>query len=112
MFEIEFKLKFKLNGREVQWDAFVDALKLHVTDAVISAIQQQGSADRARQSSLLQSSQGERRAFGLDDAAKLLSVSKFTLMRRIREGKIRAVRVGRRVLLSSDTIQQILQESS
>jgi excisionase family DNA binding protein len=104
------ELKFKINSREVQCDAFVDALKLQLTEVVRNAIQQQRSADATRQVLPQQNVPAERRAYGLDEAANLLSVSKATVSRRIREGKIRAIRVGSRVLVPADSIQKLLQD--
>lgn len=105
---IGIELKFKINGREIQCDAFVHALKLQLTEVVKDAIQQQKSAEPARQILPQQNVPVERRAYSLDEAAKLISVSKFTISRRIREGKIRAIRVGRRVLVPSDSIHRLL----
>jgi excisionase family DNA binding protein len=109
MFEIE--LKYKINGREVRCDQFVDAIKTQLTEAIKDAIQQQRSAEPSPQSSPQMKIPAERHAYGLDEASKLLSVSKATISRRIREGKIRAIRVGSRVLLPSESIQKILQEA-
>jgi excisionase family DNA binding protein len=109
MFEIE--LRYKINGREVRCDQFVDAIKMQVTETIRNAIQLQMSTPPTRQSVPQQNIPAERRAYGLDEAAKLLSVSKATISRRIREGKIRAIRVGSRVLLPSESIQKILQEA-
>jgi excisionase family DNA binding protein len=106
MFEVELKLKFKLNGREGQCDTFVDALKSELTEAVRNTIQQQKSGEGWPG----YSSQTERRAYGIDEAAKLLGVHKATISRRIHEGKIKAIRLGGRVLVPPASIQKILRD--
>lgn len=39
-------------------------------------------------------------AVGLDDAARLVGLSRFTLRRRIRAGQLRALRVGNRYIVA------------
>jgi excisionase family DNA binding protein len=110
MFEIE--LKFKVNGREVPYHAFIDAWKLELTENLKNALQQQKPTAPSPQVLRQQSAAPGRRAYSVGEAAELLSVSKATIVRRIREGKIRAIRVGSRVLVPSDSIQRLLQDAA
>ncbi len=49
------------------------------------------------------------RAVGIDQAAKLLSLSKRTVWKYISEGEIRSVRAGRRILLPMDSLDKFLK---
>jgi excisionase family DNA binding protein len=109
MFEIE--LKFKVNGREVPCHAFIDALKLDLTEGLKNAVQPQKSGEPTPRVLGQQGAALERRAYSVGEAAELLRVSKATIGRRIREGKIRAIRVGSRVLVPSDSIQRLLRDA-
>jgi excisionase family DNA binding protein len=46
----------------------------------------------------------------IESAAKTLSLSPWTLRAYIRQGRIRPVRIGRRVLLSSGELQRLIEE--
>ncbi len=107
MFEIG--LKFKINGREVQCDPFIDALKLQLVEAVKVAIPQQPAAPCHRELPQ-QNLPSSPRAFSVGEAAKLLSVSKATISRRIREGKLHSIRVRSRVLVPWESIQKLLRD--
>ena len=47
----------------------------------------------------------------IEAAAELLSISKWTVRAYIRAGKLRAVRLGRRVLLAEDELVRLVAES-
>lgn len=47
----------------------------------------------------------------VNDAADLLSISPWTVRAYIREGKLRSVRLGRRVLLSETELERLINES-
>lgn len=49
----------------------------------------------------------EPRAFGITEAARLLSVSSWSIRRWIRQHKIRSVRLGRRVLVPAIEIDRL-----
>jgi len=46
----------------------------------------------------------------IESAAKTLSLSPWTVRAYIRQGKIRPVRIGRRVLIDSQEIERIVEE--
>jgi excisionase family DNA binding protein len=46
----------------------------------------------------------------IESAAKTLSLSPWTLRAYIRQGRIRPVRIGRRVLLSNDELKRLIEE--
>ena len=46
-------------------------------------------------------------ALGIREAARLLSVSSWSVRRWIRQNKIRAVRIGRRVLVPSSEVERL-----
>ncbi len=47
-------------------------------------------------------------AVGLDDAARLVGLSRFTLRRRIRAGQLRALRVGNRYIISMSELKRFV----
>jgi excisionase family DNA binding protein len=47
---------------------------------------------------------------GLKEVANRLSVSEFTVRRRVKEGTIRSVRLGRRLLISDSEVERIIRE--
>ena len=47
----------------------------------------------------------------IESAAKALSLSPWTVRAYIREGKIRSVRIGRRVLIEASEIRRLIEES-
>ncbi len=51
----------------------------------------------------------ERRTMDVAEAAEALGVSKVCLYEAIRRGEIKAIRVGRRVLVARATLERILQ---
>jgi excisionase family DNA binding protein len=105
---IEIELKFKINGREAQFDRLVEVLKQELVQAVEGAAKQ-NLADIAPARTDRQTG-SEPRAYIVAEAAKLLSLSEATISRRIREGKISAVRVGSRVLVPTESIRKLLQD--
>ena len=52
----------------------------------------------------------KRLAVGVYEAAKLLGVSPFTVRNYIASGKIRAIRVGRRVLVPMEVLEKVIVE--
>lgn len=47
---------------------------------------------------------------GLRDVAQRLGVSEFTVRRRVKEGVIRSVRLGRRLLISESEVERVIRE--
>jgi hypothetical protein len=83
---LEIDLKFKLNGREVSFDGFVDAVSVRLIEAVKSAAKQQWPQAQPPQVKP-HNAKPEPLAFSVAETASLLSVSKATISRRIREGR-------------------------
>jgi excisionase family DNA binding protein len=108
---LEIELKFSIDGRQVSLHGFVDAVNLRLVEAVKNAINQQLSNALPIQTRP-QNTKPEPRAFSIAEAANLLSVSKATIVRRIREGKIGAVHIDSRVLVPSENIQTLLRVDS
>ena len=48
---------------------------------------------------------------GIEAAASLLSISPWTVRARIRQGKLKPVRIGRRVLLEQGEIERFVSEA-
>jgi excisionase family DNA binding protein len=53
----------------------------------------------------------ERLTIGLVEASEALGISHWTLRRYIREGKIRPVRIGRRVLLQPAELEKLVNQA-
>ncbi len=47
----------------------------------------------------------------VEEAARLLGISKWTVRGYIRDGKLRPVRLGRRVLLSEEELERLVAQS-
>jgi excisionase family DNA binding protein len=54
----------------------------------------------------------ERLAVDVREAARLTSLSAFTIRRRVKSGELRAVRVGRRVLIPVDALQKLVRDGA
>jgi len=52
----------------------------------------------------------DRLALGLKEAAEAIGLSHWQLRKYIREGKLRAVRLGRRVLVEPGELQRLIDE--
>jgi excisionase family DNA binding protein len=53
----------------------------------------------------------EKMAVGLDEAAKMTSVSRFTLRRQIKRGVIKVARVGRRLVIPISELEKLVSPS-
>ena len=47
--------------------------------------------------------------YSIEDAAETLAISPWTLRLYVRQGKVKVVRIGRRVLLSSSELERLMQ---
>jgi excisionase family DNA binding protein len=52
----------------------------------------------------------DRRAYSVEEAAKLLGVSRVTIFRRLAEGRIGSIRFGRRRLIPVHALETLLRE--
>lgn len=52
----------------------------------------------------------ERLAVSVEEAGRLVGLSKFTIRAYIRKGKIRAVRVGRRLIVPMDSLRELCEQ--
>lgn len=110
MFSVE--LKFKVGDREVSWDRFAN---LFLAEAFRSARNEMlpkptlplpapQSSPEAPKSKI------EPRVFSIDEAACLLSISPCTVRQYVARRKIASVRIGRRVLVPKEAINDIMQQ--
>jgi len=113
MFKIELKLK--IADREVSWEKFASAF---LADAVRSlqneAQLRPGSAPLP--AGLPRSTEGIKlqapRAVGVEEAARLLSISPHTVRLYVARRKISSVRIGRRVLIPMQVIDELTSKRS
>jgi excisionase family DNA binding protein len=54
----------------------------------------------------------DRRAYSVEEAAKLLGVSRVTIFRRLAEGRIGSIRLGRRRLIPTHALETLLREGA
>jgi len=114
MFDVQ--VRFLVGGRPVALEGFVDSLLAEVARRVRVEIQNlpqarpvvQGLPWRGRE-------EGERKvskplAVGVNEAAKMLGVSPFTIRNYAASGRLRAVRVGRRVLVPMEVLERVVEE--
>jgi excisionase family DNA binding protein len=110
MFTVE--LRFKENGRDISLDQFAD----EITRRFAQVIKESFPADHSeRQGSTIYSSPAPGgvippKAVGIKEAARLLGIRPPTLRVMVMKQRIRVVRIGRRVLVPMETIEQVLQE--
>lgn len=114
MFEIQ--MRFLVGGRVVGLDGFVDSVLAEVARKVRAEMQNLPQARPAVAEHLWRERpESERKgpkplAVGVDEAAKLLGVSPFTIRNYISSGMLRAVRVGRRVLVPMEVLEKVMVE--
>lgn len=53
--------------------------------------------------------QDEQKAFGVNQVAKQLGVSRDSVLRAISKGKLRAIRFGKRILISKAELDRLLE---
>lgn len=114
MFDVQ--VRFLVGGRPVPLNAFVDSLAAHIADQVRSKIKdlpQERPAIVKHQ--WRERPDSERRgskplAVGISEAGKLLGLSPWTIRRYISNGRLQAVRVGKRVLVSMEVLEKVIVE--
>ena len=55
---------------------------------------------------------GERMAFRPSEVARALGLSERTIRSMLARGELRHVRIGRRVLISADTVRELLRDAT
>jgi excisionase family DNA binding protein len=114
MFDIQ--VRFLVGGKQVGLDGFVDALvsgiRAGVRDEVRRADQERSAVGGHPAPGLAEEGRKLARPFavGVAEAAKLLGVSPYTIRNYIASGRLRSVRVGRRVLVPMDVLEKVIVE--
>ncbi len=107
MFSIE--IRFAMQGKEVSLDSFIEdimrQLRASVRDEISRVLAEQKTQSRATPPVAM--GEPARQAVSVRDAARLLSVSRRTIENYIASKAIRAVRVGRRVLVPTKSVNEI-----
>jgi excisionase family DNA binding protein len=84
-------------------DKFTDLASAHWTAEVLSAAL--ASAERRRQIG------GEKLTLTVPEAAALLGISRMSAYAAVREGTIRSLKIGRRILVSRAALHQLLAQA-
>jgi excisionase family DNA binding protein len=119
MFTVE--LRFKESGREVSFDWLVDefaskfarVLKEQIVASKNEAFcnaNEVGSRSREHHAPHVEGERPTPKAVGINEAARLLGIRPSTLRVRVQQGKIRIVRIGRRVLVPMESIERVVRE--
>ena len=114
MFDVQVRLF--VGGRPVALDEFVGALAAQVARAVRGEVQNLPQVrPTVGELPRVQREEGERKgpkplAVGVDEAGKLLGLSPWTIRQYVARGRIRAVRVGRRVLVPMEVLEKVMVE--
>lgn len=104
MFTVE--LKFKIADREVPLDRFVETLANRGSDRVIRERRRESLHEPASEAGVA----AQPKAVAVNKAAELIGVSPRTIWYYIQTGTLKVTRIGRRVLISSQTLEKIARE--
>jgi excisionase family DNA binding protein len=114
MFNVEVRLS--VDGRYVSVQGFVEALVAEIRKVVSEGVQRPPQArPMAVEIPWREREERERKgpkplAVGVDEAAKMLGVSSATIRRHVSCGRLRAVHVGKRVLLPMEVLEKVMVE--
>lgn len=109
MFNIE--VKFRIQGREVPWDSFAAAFLTNALKSSFDEIRSQFSAAPPRaspHSAEPRILKAEPRVVNINEAARLLGIRPSTVRAYVSRRKISSVRIGRRVLIPLDAINELI----
>jgi excisionase family DNA binding protein len=113
MFDVQ--VRFMEGGRPVAFDGFIAAVVAEIGRRIRSEIQNLPQARPMVPEIPWREREEERKrpkplAVGVDEAAKLLGVSSATIKRRVSCGRLRAVHVGKRVLVPMEVLEKVMVE--
>jgi excisionase family DNA binding protein len=103
------ELTFKIAGREVAPDQFVEAIAAKTLENLRREIEGLRSSQAAMPRVALAEREKQPRAVGIDRAAELLGLSKRTIWKYVSQRKLRSVRFGRRILIPMETLEMVLR---
>lgn len=107
---LNVEIRFLMQGKELSFDSFVQAIAREVRASVRGEVRRTQSihASQSRESSQETLNELSRRAVSIREAARLLSISPRTIHNYIASNSIRTVRVGRRVLVPMKSVNEVL----
>lgn len=112
MFDIQIRLL--VNGRPAGIQEFVDGFIREVAHSVRSEIPRLESAREMRPVEPPAEVRGAQKtkplAVGINEAAELIGLSPWTIRGCVKSGKIRAIHVGRRVLVPMQALEKVMVE--
>ena len=97
MFSVEMIIK--IDGRSLTLDEFAERIVARALEGVRKDIQTIRVSREVPQQPVVVQRDTEPRAVGIERAAELLGISPHTVRKYVREGTLRAIRAGRRVLI-------------
>lgn len=106
---LSLEIKVLINGKELSIDSVLQA----IADRLRSEVREETSATPSRSEGACRepvpASDPPCQAVSVPEAARLLSVSPWTLRRYIALKTIRTIRIGRRVLVPMTTVNEVMQ---
>jgi excisionase family DNA binding protein len=106
---LSIEIRFAMQGKEVSVDSFIEdfvrKLLASVRDEVSRVVA--GQETQTRATSPVAMDEPSRQAVSVREAARLLSLSRRTIENYIASKAIRAVRVGRRVLVPMKSVNEV-----
>jgi excisionase family DNA binding protein len=106
---LSIEIRFAMQGKEVSVDSFIEdivrKLRASVRDEISRVLA--GQETQSRATSPVAMGEPSRQAVSVREAARLLSVSRRTIENYIASKSIRAVRVGRRVLVPMKSVNEV-----
>jgi len=113
MFKIE--LKFKIADHEVSWEKFATSFLAEAFRSVQNEVEPKPAPMPLPAALSRPSEEGKSqapRAVGINEAARLLSISPHTVRLYIARRNISSVRIGRRVLIPMQAIDELVSKCS
>lgn len=106
---LSIEIRFAMLGKEVSVDSFIEDIARQLRASVRDEISRvlAGQETQSRVTSSVAMGEPSRLAVSVREAARLLSVSRRTIENYIASKAIRAVRVGRRVLVPMKSLNEV-----
>ena len=110
MFIVE--LRFKISDREVPLERFAEILAKKVFGGSRQEIQQLRVPVSTPAAGVSREQRQMLGAVSIDQAAELVSLSKWTVRKYVQEGRIQAIRAGRRILIPMESMEKFITEGT
>jgi len=109
---LTIELKLKLEGREIPIDKFLESIATQLGEGIRNEVRQMIPLLPQPQPTLVKrdTAFSDRRALGVREAANTLALSEASIRNYIRQGRLFAVKAGRRVIIPLESLERTLTE--